>query len=137
MDRHICLIGALLLANAGCGRPATVINETPPDVAAVEGSVIAISGGPVIGATLRIDAFRTSGGSTQLIDHFSAQTDTEGRFVRVLILGAFGLQQCQVIITVTPPVGSGLLVKTDTVIARVGMLLPPADTARVDFILTP
>lgn len=137
MDWRITLTGALLSVSAGCSHPATVIVETPPDVAAVGGSVNMLSGSAVAGATLRIDVFGVLGASVQLIDTFSAQTDSEGRFVRVLILGPLGLQQCQLRITVTPPVGSGLTAKTDSVTARVGAVLPPADTARVSFILTP
>lgn len=134
---RMSLTGVLLVVSVGCSHPATVINETPPDVAAVGGSVSMLSGSAVAGATLRIEVFGVLGASAQLIDTFSAQTDSEGRFVRVLILGPLGLQQCQLRITVTPPVGSGLTVKADSVMARVNATLPPADTAKLNFVLTP
>ena len=135
---RISLTGVLLVVGVGCSQSATVILETPPDVAAVGGSVRTLSGSAVAGATLRIKAFGVlAGRGTQLIDTFSAQTDSEGHFAQVLILGPFGLQQCQLHITVTPPVGSGLTVKADSVMARVNAMLPPADTAKLNFVLTP
>ena len=130
------LTGVLLVVSVGCSHPVTVIMETPPDVAAVGGSVNTFSGSIVAGATLKIEVFGELGASPKLIDTFSARTDSEGRFVQVLILGPFGLQQCQVRITVTPPIGSGLTAKADSVMARVNATLPPADTAKLNFVLT-
>ena len=81
--------------------------------------------------------YRDTGAGAQYLSASTAQTDGAGRFVRVLVLGPIGLQQCLLRIVVTPPAGSGLSPKSDSVVAKISKVFPPLDTAAVSFALRP
>ncbi len=129
--------GVALFAS-GCRRAATdVIVETPPDVAAVRGTVVARSGTAVSGAAINIEAILKSGAGAATVESLFAQTDARGRFLHTFVFGPLGLRECLLRITVSPPAGAALAPAVDSVTAAVNAGWPPADTAILDFTLSP
>lgn len=123
---------------AGCIATGDPVDPSRRTVAAVAGQVTRTDGSKVGGPLVSVTLFgQVTGGSAKLVGQSNVLADNDGRFLFVFITNE-AVQIGTADVSVTPPIGSGLLPRDTTGIpVRFVQGQVATDTAYVQLVLPP
>lgn len=121
------------LAVAACDRGTTIV-EPPPYCTSLSGHVTS-AGGPIGAATLDIVVKFSGPSANPLVTTYRATAGADGIYSQNMVLGPGFRDSVRLVVTATPPAGTGLTARQDSVTGLMS-LAPLCRMSILDFTLT-